>query len=97
MIVYGGIKINMMLTHGADADMSLVQIIDPNDLGQVDINSTGMLFFLQLQQNHFNLTFTNLSRYVDIFFSQRHDDNLNTSNSFKQRFEVKICTQDDFG
>ena len=48
IVVYGGIKINVMLTHGADADMSMVQIIDPNDLGQVDINSTGMLFFLQL-------------------------------------------------
>jgi hypothetical protein len=40
---------NVMLTHGADADMSMVQTIDPNSLGQVDINSTGMLFFLQLQ------------------------------------------------
>ena len=82
MIVYGSIKINVMLTHGADADMSMVQIIDPNDLGQVDINSTGMLFFLQLQQNHFSLSLQNLSKYVDIFFSQRHDDYLNSSNSF---------------
>jgi hypothetical protein len=49
IIVYGSIKMNVMLTHGADADMSMVQTIDPNSLGQVDINSTGMLFFLQLQ------------------------------------------------
>ena len=65
-------RINVMVNNLADADMSMTQVIDPNDLGIVNINSTGMLFFIQLQSNKFNLTnlsLKNLSKYVDIYVS----------------------------
>ena len=39
-------RINVMVNNLADSDMSMIQVIDPNDLGQIDMNSTGMLFFL---------------------------------------------------
>ena len=65
-------RINVMVNNLADADMSMTQVIDPNDLGIVNINSSGMLFFIQLQSNKFNLTnlsLKNLSKYVDIYVS----------------------------
>jgi len=39
-----------------------------------------------------NLSFKNLSKYVDIFFEQRHDDYDNRSNSIITRYNAKICT-----
>ncbi len=50
ILIYGGMRLNVMFNNLADTNISMLQSIDPNhDLGQIDINSTGMLFFIQLQ------------------------------------------------
>jgi hypothetical protein len=39
IIIYGGMRLNVLFNNLEDADMSMMQVIDPNnDLGQVNIN-----------------------------------------------------------
>lgn len=91
-----------MIYNESDTNYTLIGVVDLEELGTVQYDETGMLFFYYLRkqtsENLYGVDITDpeVSRYIDVKWSMQHR-NWNEVKIVDTDYPAKLCTKEDIG